>query len=301
LIASASSDDIVSEWRWAAGSGSLWVIATMLVLLGGEGGDVRDVAGTDDVGARRDNKDLKDIVVNQMYSYDVKDASGTARSFTVTGPTNGAHGYARGFELAYQQYYDWLPGYLKGLGTQVSFTFVDSKRKLNNPVSAEFCSGAADAGNFNLWVNGCDVDMRTFSDLPLQGLSRKTLNVALMYEHGKLSSRLAYNWRSRYLAGVNNFGTNGTDALDTNPASPTYGTHNGLNNQAYGLPLWQENYGQLDGSIFYNVTDKFRIGLEAQNLTNSVSKQSMQQHAGMLGHAWFVTGPRYTIQGQYSF
>ena len=67
------------------------------------------------------------------------------------------------------------------------------------------------------------------------------------------------------------------------------------------MPLWQEAYGQLDGSIFYNVTDKFRIGLEAQNLTNSTSKQSMQQHAGMLGHAWFVTGPRYTIQGQYSF
>jgi iron complex outermembrane receptor protein len=247
------------------------------------------------------NKDLKDIVVNQMYNYDVKDAAGKAHSFTVTGPTNGAHGYARGFELAYQQYYDWLPGYLKGLGTQVSFTFVDSKRLLNNPVSAQYCSGGADAGNFNLWVNGCDVDMRTFGDLPLQGLSRKTLNLAVMYEQGKLSTRLAYNWRSRYLAGVNNWGTNGTDALDTNPASPTYGTHNGLNNQAYGLPLWQEAYGQLDGSIFYNVTDKFRIGLEAQNLTNSTSKQSMQQHAGVFGHAWFVTGPRYTIQGQYSF
>ena len=247
------------------------------------------------------NKELKDIVVSQMYSYDVKDATGKAHSFTVTGPTNGAHGNAHGFELAHQQYYDWLPGYLKGLGTQLSFTFVDSKRKLDNPVMAEFCSGGDGPGNFNLSVNGCDVDMRTFSDLPLQGLSRRTINFAVMYERGKLSTRLAYNWRSRYLAGVNNWGTRGTDALDTNPASPSYGTHNGLNNQAYGLPLWQEAYGQLDGSIFYNVTDKFRIGLEAQNLTNSTSKQSMQQHAGMLGHAWFVTGPRYTIQGQYSF
>ena len=247
------------------------------------------------------NKDLKDIVVNQMYNYDVKDTAGKAHSFTVTGPTNGASGNAHGLEVSYQQYYDWLPGFLKGLGTQVSLTLVESKRKLNNPVTAEFCSGGDGPGNLNLSVNGCDVDMRTFSDLPLQGLSRKTLNVAVMYERGKLSTRLAYNWRSRYLAGVNNWGTRGTDALDTNPASPAYGTHNGLNNQAYGLPLWQEAYGQLDGSIFYNVTDKFRVGLEAQNLTNATSKQSMQQHAGMLGHAWFVTGPRYTIQGQYSF
>ena len=247
------------------------------------------------------NKDLKDIVVNQMYNYDVKDAAGQNHSFFVTGPNNGAHGYARGFEIAHQQYYDGLPSFLKGLGTQASFTYVDSKRKLDNPVYSDYCSGDAGAGNFNLWTNGCDVDMRTFKDLPLQGLSRKTINFAVMYERNGFSTRLAYNWRSRYLAGVNNWGTNGTDALDTNPASPTYGTHNGNNNQAYGLPLWQEAYGQLDGSIFYNITEKLRIGLEAQNLTNSVSKQTMEQHVGTLGHAWFVSGPRYSAQMQYSF
>jgi outer membrane receptor protein involved in Fe transport len=65
--------------------------------------------------------------------------------------------------------------------------------------------------------------------------------------------------------------------------------------------LWQEAYGQLDGSIFYQVTPKFRIGLSAQNLTNSTVKQTMQQHVGMLGHAWFVTGPRYSVQASYDF
>ena len=135
----------------------------------------------------------------------------------------------------------------------------------------------------------------------MQGLSRRTINFALMYDRGPVSARLAYNWRSRYLAGVNNYGTNGTDALDMNPASPTYGTHNGNNNQAYGLPLWQEAYGQLDGSIFYNINEKLRIGLEAKNLTNATSKQTMQQHVGDLGHAWFTTGPRYTMQLQYTF
>jgi TonB-dependent receptor len=246
------------------------------------------------------NKDLKDIIVNQMYTQTVNDTSGKPQNFTVTGPVNGAHGFARGFEIAYQQYYDWLPSYLKGFGVQASFTYVDSERKLNNPVTSKYCSGAATADNFNLWFNGCDVDMTTFTDLPLQGLSKKTVNLALMYQRGPIEARLAYNWRSRYLAGVNNWGTNGTDALDTNPDSPTYGQHN-ANVQAYGLPLWQEAYGQLDGSIFWNVTDKLRIGLEAQNLNDARSKQSMQQHVGMLGHAWFVSGPRYTLQAAYSF
>jgi iron complex outermembrane receptor protein len=243
------------------------------------------------------NKELKHVIVNQMYNYEVQDVNGATQSFAVTGPVNGAHGHARGFELAYQQYYDWLPGYLRGLGVQASFTYVDSKRKLDNPVFAEYCTGNADANNLNLYINGCDTDGRSFGDMPLQGLSKKTINFALMYERGPVSARVAYNWRSRYLAGVNQWGTRDTNGKDTNPASPTYGQ----NNVAWGLPLWQENYGQVDASVFYNVTEKFRIGLEAQNLNDATSKQTMQQHAGTFGHAWFVTGPRYTVQANYSF
>ncbi|WP_338762619.1 TonB-dependent receptor [Massilia sp. METH4] len=243
------------------------------------------------------NKDLKNVIVNQLYNYEVTDVNGRVQNFAVTGPVNGAHGFARGFELAYQQYYDWLPGYLKGLGVQASFTYVDSERKLDNPVSAEYCSGGDGASNLNLYINGCDTDGRTFGNLPMQGLSKRTVNFALMYERGPISARVAYNWRSRYLAGVNQWGTRDTNGKDTNPASPTFGQ----NNVAWGLPLWQEDYGQVDASIFWNVTDKLRIGLEGQNLNDARSKQTMQQHAGTFGHAWFVTGPRYAVQASYNF
>ncbi len=247
------------------------------------------------------NKDIKNIVVNQMFNYEVKDAAGQGRNFLVTGPTNGAHGYARGFELAYQQYFDFVPDWLKGLGTQASFTFVDSKRKLNNPVYSAWCTGGEAADNLNLAINGCDTNMQSFTDLPLQGLSRRTINVAVMYEQGKVQARLAYNWRSRYLLGVNNYGTRGTDARDMNPASPNFGTFNGDNNQAYGLPLWMDDYGQLDGSLFYNVTPKLRIGVEATNLTDTTVKQLMQQHVGMLGRAWFKTGRSFGVRASYDF
>jgi iron complex outermembrane receptor protein len=270
----ATSEDLTAEWYFAK-AGSLTFAAF--------------------------NKDLKDIVVNQLYNYNVNDTAGNTHSFTVTGPANGANGHARGFELAYQQYYDFVPDWLRGIGTQASLTYVTSKRQLKNNVSSAYCTGGAAADNLNLAINGCDTDMRSFGDLPLQGLSKKTVNFAVMYEQGPIQARLAYNWRSRFLLGVNNYGTNGTDALDLNPNSATYGTHNGDNNQAYGLPLWQEAYGQLDGSFFYAFTPKFRLGIEAQNLTNSMVKQTMQQHVGMLGHAWFVTGPRYSVQASYDF
>jgi TonB-dependent receptor len=270
----ATSEDLTAEWYFAK-AGSLTFAAF--------------------------NKSLKDIVVNQMYNYDVKDKAGANHSFLVTGPANGAHGYARGFEIAYQQYYDFVPDWLRGIGTQASITVVNSKRQLNKSVYSAWCTGGEGADNLNLAINGCDTNMQSFGDLPLQGLSKKTINFAVMYERGPIQTRLAYNWRSRFLLGVNNYGTRGTDAIDLNPNSPTFNRVTTTNDQAYGLPLWQEAYGQLDGSIFYQVTPKFRIGLEAQNLTNSMVKQTMQQHVGMLGHAWFVTGPRYTVQASYDF
>ncbi|WP_036167563.1 TonB-dependent receptor [Massilia sp. 9096] len=247
------------------------------------------------------NKNLHDIVVNTLYNYSLNDTAGQAHNFTVTGPANGAHGYANGIEIAYQQYYDFVPDWLRGIGTQASFTLVNSKRQLNNPVRSAWCTGGAAADNLNLAINGCDTNMQSFGDLPLQGLSRKTVNFAVMYERGPIQTRLAYNWRSRFLLGVNNFGTNGTDAIDLNPNSPTFRNITANNDQAYGLPLYQEAYGQLDGSIFYQFTPKFRIGLEAQNLTNTTVKQTMVQHVGNLGHAWFTTGPRYTVQASYDF
>jgi len=84
---------------------------------------------------------------------------------------------------------------------------------------------------------------------------------------------------------------NGSDALDSS----------GGYTQGWALPTWAGAYGQVDASVSYKVTDKFSIGLEGQNLFNAIYKQEMQQHIGMMGRAWFSTGPRYTAQATYSF
>lgn len=244
------------------------------------------------------NKRLKDIVVDQMTNVELPDTAGAMHSFAVTSPVNGAKGHARGFEIAYQQYYDSVPDWLKGIGLQASFTFVDSARDLYNEVYSAYCSGSADgATNLNLNINGCDTDGRVFGNLPLQGLSRRSANLSLMYDRGPVSARVAYNWRSRSMQAVNTYGARGTDGLDSNPASATYGA----TNLAWGLPLWAEAYGQIDASIFYKLTEKLSIGVEAQNLTDVKFRQTMDQHIGNMNHTWFKTGPRYTAQLRYDF
>jgi TonB-dependent receptor len=247
------------------------------------------------------NKDLKDIIMTQNYSYKAKDTSGKEQTFVVTGPVNGANGYARGFEIAHQQYYDFVPDWLRGIGTRPAWTYVDSERTLKKPVFEAWCSGNDASSNFNLSINGCDTDGRAFGKTPLQGLSRNTINFAVMYEKNGLSMRLAYNWRSRYLLGVNQWGSRGNNGLNTNPAASNYLIPVTDNTQAFGLPLYQAAYGQVDASIFYDFTDKFRVGLEGTNLTNSYTRQIMQQHSGEFTRQVFMSGPRYTLLAQYSF
>jgi iron complex outermembrane recepter protein len=240
------------------------------------------------------DKELKDIIINQSYVTPVQDASGNTVNFVTTGPVNGAKGHARGFEVAYQQYFDKLPGFLAGFGMQANYTFVNTHTSLYNPVTATSCgAGGLGADNLNLNLNGCDTNGQSFGNLPLQGVSRNSFNIALLYDQGPISARVAYNWRSKYLQGVNANGTNGTNGTD--PANPT------VHNLAWGLPTWAGGYGEMDAGIFYKFDEHFTMGLEGTNLTDSTYKQLMQQHIGMKGRAWFTSGPSYNLQLRYTY
>jgi TonB-dependent receptor len=249
-------------------------------------------------------KQLKDIVIDQTATYVVKDNSGQDQSFIVTSPVNGAKGSLRGVELAFQTYLGALHESLSGFGVQLNYTYVDSKSKRYNAVSSGngFCSAGNGRSNLNLYVNGCDTDGRAFGgNYPLVNLSRNTWNFSLLYDDGPLSARLAYSWRQGYLYGValnsDNTGPNQTNALDTNPASATYGR----NVLPVGLPLWAGDYGQLDAGVHYKISKQLSLGLEAQNLTNEVYKQYMQQNIGMKLHNYFVAGRRYTVSMRFTY
>ncbi len=237
------------------------------------------------------NKQLRDLVVNQTLSVPLQDAAGNNYFFTVTGPVNGAKGHARGLELSYQQYFDKLPGWMAGLGVQANYTYIDSKVRRNSGVFNPLCSGTSTgADNLNVNINGCDTDGRSFGDLPLVGVSRNAYNLALLYDYEKFSTRIAYSWRSRYLQAVNVNGTQGSD-----------GRNLAGNQVAWGLPVWNDDYGQVDAGVTYKHSDNLSFILEGQNLSDTQNRQIMQQHIGMMTRAVFYTGPRYSALMRYSF
>jgi len=117
-------------------------------------------------------KDLKD------YNYTLR-SSGTylgAPAAIIT-PEN-ADGELLGVELAWQQQFTQLPGWLSGFGVFANFTYVDASIDL----------GRTYAGR---------------SSFPLPGQSETVSNVALFYEKGPVSLRLSYTDRSDYLDEIN--------------------------------------------------------------------------------------------------
>ncbi|WP_338763254.1 TonB-dependent receptor [Massilia sp. METH4] len=243
-------------------------------------------------------KRLKDVILDQTIAYELPDVQGRMQQFQVTSPVNGARGSVKGAELAYQQYYDRLPPWLKGLGLSANYTWVDTKRTLYHPVYSPYCSGnSTGAGNLNLNLNGCDLDGRTFGNMPLPNMSKNAYNIAILYDRGPWSARVAHNWRSRYLLSTNANGTRGDNGTDTNPASPTFGQRN----VAWGLPLWADDYGQVDGGVSYKFSDSLKLDFQAQNLGDARYSQTMQQGIGDKKRAFFVSGPRYSLRVGYSF
>lgn len=238
-------------------------------------------------------KHLTDVVINQVFDVTATDPTGGTHTFTTTGPINGASGRIKGLELAYQQYYDFLPSLLHGLGTQLNFTYVDSSQTLDHPVTGKYCdSSSGGADNLAANLNGCDTNGLTFGDLPLVNLSKYAYNASLLYDRGPFSGRLAYSWRSKYLMGVNVNPVQGTNATNSDPGSADYGQQN----VAWALPLYAAAYGELDASLFYKVTSQVTVGFEVRNLTDSLYKELQQQHIGWSTFAWYDSGRRYSAQ-----
>lgn len=110
--------------------------------------------------------------------------NGIDQTFYVTSYVNGSKGKVEGMELAYQQFFDTLPGAFSGIGVQANYT------KIYNS------GGKNVAGSL---VSATDIANTSDASLPMEGMSNDSMNAALMYEKYGLSGRLTYNWRSRFL------------------------------------------------------------------------------------------------------
>ncbi|MCS0584343.1 TonB-dependent receptor [Massilia pinisoli] len=246
------------------------------------------------------NKRLSDIIIGKTSVVTLNDSTGQPHDFAVTSPVNGATGRASGAEIGYSQYFDKLPGLWSGFGVSANYTYIDSRQDLGKPLAQVWCTPQDTNAFIARDLSGCDTDGRLLNvgSVPLTGLSKNAFNVALLYDKGPVSARLAYGWRSKYLQAVNAYGTNGGDGIDANPASPRFGQPYSVQ---YALPTWGGAYGQLDASLQYKFTDNLNLSVQATNLTNALYKQYMQQGIGLMERGAFYTGRRYSVRLGYSF
>lgn len=196
--------------------------------------------------------------------------AGTTRAVTVRGPANGNGAKIEGFEVAYNRFFDFLPGALKGLGMQANFTYVKQYGITNANLSTVGSNPSTD--------NGGNVGTYLYP-AALEGLSKYTFNLVGLYEKENfpLSLRVAYNWRSKYLI--------------TPVDCCVY------------LPIWQKAAGFLDATARYKVNDNIELSVEAQNLLNTktvllqqITDRNSPEHKVILAPAsWFRQDRRFTF------
>ncbi len=179
-------------------------------------------------------KKFYDYIQNGSY-YRTFTNNGVTESVKVTGPVNLDGAAIHGFEVAYQRYFDFLPGLWSGLGVQANYTHIVNKGVSNSNLTTNSGSGTTSTSG-----NG---ETDSINPHALEGLSKDAYNVVAMYEKGNWGARLAYNWRSTYLV----------TALDC----------------CVGLPVWEKAMGTLDGSIRYKVNDHVELNLSGSNILGS--------------------------------
>jgi TonB-dependent receptor len=210
-------------------------------------------------------KKFNDYVINASHDQDFTN-NGVTRTVNVTGPINADGAKVSGFEVAYQTFFDRLPEPWNGLGIQANYTWVDNKGVDNPGLSIVSGNGGTQQDS-----------LISFTDLPLEGFSDKAYNIVLMFEKQKFSARLAYNWRDDYLISQSDC--------------------------CIKLPIWQDDYGQLDASVHYKPSASWDIFLDAQNLTEAetVLRQQVNQEGLQLPRSWFTNDMRLQLGVRYRF
>jgi len=128
------------------------------------------------------DKEIYDYIQSDLASLQITN-NGVTETVVGTIPQNHGHGKITGAEFQFTYFYDFLPGWLNGLGTDFNATVLSTKGTQNTSGNV---FDAAQIGSSKL-------------QLPLEQLSRYSYNFTLMYNKYGIDARLAYNWRSRYL------------------------------------------------------------------------------------------------------
>ncbi|GAA6183949.1 TonB-dependent receptor [Aliiglaciecola sp. NS0011-25] len=162
----------------------------------------------------------------------------------------------KGIEMAVQYdlsgFEDEL-GWASGFGILANYTIqkFDGGEAIDNATNRANAVFAASTG-----ID--DIDVSALHGLP--DLSENAYNFTLYYEKYGLSARMRYTWREAY-------------------RSEDFGS---TSSYPWGFMVVQEDRGQLNASVSYDVTEQLNIGIEAVNLTESEVEQSCVTEGSLL-------------------
>lgn len=132
--------------------------------------------------------------------------------YTVTRPMNSGDGRMTGAEVGFQYFPLAIPDWLQGIGVQSNYTFIDA------------------------FINDEEGERRD-----IEGVSRHSLSLILLYERGPFSARLSHIYRNEHLTGFNH---------------------------AANMPpeIMAGSLNFTDFSMSYEITEDLRITFDATNI-----------------------------------
>ncbi|ESQ89416.1 TonB-denpendent receptor [Asticcacaulis sp. AC460] len=212
-------------------------------------------------------KELKNIIQSGDTTMGSMTLDGKTVSVVYGGLVNQDSADIQGVELAYQQFYDFLPGWMSHLGMQANFTYIDASAAPPPPYTDADGDGTPDAFGtiYRFGVNN------------LLGQSKYIVNLVGIYQDDKWEGRLAYNWRDENLTTYRDYITGG--------------------------PIFNSAVGFLDGSIKYEINDKFQVSLNASNLLDTKNKAEAQISADgqRVDRFSFLNDRRFVFSVRYQY
>lgn len=215
-------------------------------------------------------KRLHGVLTNDIVRMPLTN-NGATFDAVITTPVNSTEtGEIKGLEIAYQQTFDFLPGFLSGLGLQANYTYIESQGVPQSTLSET----DPDVGAGRVTT----VDL---TSLPLQGLSKHAFNITPFIDIGPLSLRASYSWRSDFVLTIR-------DVIFPND------------------PIINKANGQLDASAFLSVTDNFKLGVQGVNLLNMVTKtaaviEGIDGGNYEVPRGWYMNDRRFSMIARFNF
>jgi TonB-dependent receptor len=188
-------------------------------------------------------KDLKNIVSTGDQQLGTMTLDGQTVDVVYNGQVNQANAELYGFEVAYQKFFDELPGWMSHLGVQTNYTNIQAEGDPPGMGVDANGDGIADdlTANFRFGVRD------------LLGQSEHIANLVGIYQDDNMELRLAYNWRSEYLTTYRDWVT--------------------------GNPIYTAPGGFLDGSFRYDFNDHFQVSASISNILDKKEKAYMLLNA----------------------